>query len=82
MTRDEAKQTFTVHTNGSDRFIKIDKRTFDKFIDMIYDDIESRTCSNCNFYQKEVCCNSDSPLCTEFTSAEFGCIEFVRTKND
>jgi len=41
MTRDEAKQTFTIHTNGSDKFIKVDKRTFDKFIDMIYDDFES-----------------------------------------
>ncbi len=41
MTRDEAKQAFVVHIkHGSDKFIKVDKRTFDKFIDMIYDDFE------------------------------------------
>ena len=34
MTREEAKQTFTIHTNGSDKFIKVDKRTFDKFYEL------------------------------------------------
>ena len=87
MTRDEAKQTFTVHTNDSDRFIRVDKRTFDKFIERIYDDSESRTCGNCKF------CNFDvenkqtfhKGYCTQLlhpVHLNFGCIKFERLKDD
>jgi len=43
-------------------------------LDKIYDDFEKRTCKTCAYYQDEVCVNSDSPLCTEFVSADYGCI--------
>lgn len=42
MTKEKAKGIFTVHTNGQDSFIKIDKRQFDNFIDLIYDSFEER----------------------------------------
>ena len=89
MTRDEAIERISnITIRGADinlsnynaHFINV--HIARDFLRKIYNDVESRTCSNCNFYQNEVCCNSDSLLCTEFTTADFGCIEFERTKND
>ena len=37
MTRKEAKTTFIVHSNGQDEWLRIDKRTYQNFIDKIYD---------------------------------------------
>ena len=37
MNRDKAKQTFIVHSNGEDEWIRVPKRTYDRFIDGIYD---------------------------------------------
>ncbi len=37
MTREEAKTTFIVHSNGQDEWLRIDKRTYQNFIDKIYD---------------------------------------------
>ena len=34
MTREQMKSHFVVHTNGQDEWIKVDKRTYDKAIDM------------------------------------------------
>ena len=34
MTRKQMKSLFTVHTNGRDEWIKVDKRMYDKAIDM------------------------------------------------
>jgi len=38
------------------------------------DKSESRTCSTCKWWQDEVCVNGDSPLCSDFTVAKFGCV--------
>ena len=35
--------------------------------------LEDRTCSTCNWYHKEVCCEDSSPLCADFVSEDFGC---------
>ena len=37
MTRKEAKTTFIVHSNRQDEWLRIDKRTYQNFIDKIYD---------------------------------------------
>ena len=37
MTREQLKSHFVVHTNGQDEWIKVDKRTYDKAIDMFCD---------------------------------------------
>ena len=37
MTRKQMKSHFIVHTNGQDEWIKVDKRTYDKAIDMFCD---------------------------------------------
>ena len=37
MTRGQMKSHFIVHTNGQDEWIKVDKRTYDKAIDMFCD---------------------------------------------
>ena len=37
MTREQMKSHFIVHTNGQDEWIKVDKRTYDKAIDMFCD---------------------------------------------
>ena len=45
--------------------------------EILYDTItkyENKKCKTCAYYQDEVCVNSDSPLCTEFVSADYGCI--------
>ena len=36
MTREQMKAHFVVHTNGQDEWIKVDKRIYDKTIDMFY----------------------------------------------
>lgn len=45
-------------------------------IDTIYDDIESRVCSNCYWYQDEVCAGDSSPLQADFVDKDYGCILF------
>ena len=37
MTREQMKSHFAVHTNGQDEWIKVDKRIYDKAIDMFCD---------------------------------------------
>ena len=37
MAREQMKSHFVVHTNGQDEWIKVDKRTYDKAIDMFCD---------------------------------------------
>ena len=41
MTRKQMKSHFIVHTNGQDEWIKVDKRTYDKAIDMFCDTQEA-----------------------------------------
>ena len=43
-------------------------------LDKVYTDIEEQTCSTCKWWQDEVCVNGDSPLCSDFTVGEFGCV--------
>ena len=37
MTREQMKSLFTIHTNGQDEWIRVDKRIYKKAIDKIYD---------------------------------------------
>jgi len=48
MTRDEAKNIFTIHKNRQDEFIRVDKRIYHKVIDIIYDGFE-KNCEACRF---------------------------------
>ena len=38
MTREQIKSLFTIHTNGQDEWIRVDKRTYEKAIDKFCDD--------------------------------------------
>ena len=40
MTREQAKSIFTIHTNGEDEYIKVDKRIFTNFVDRVYDNFD------------------------------------------
>lgn len=42
INRNKAKSIFTIHSNNEDKYIKADKRQFDKLIDIIYDNFEER----------------------------------------
>jgi len=95
MTREEAKREFW-KKNGVferlfeycfDRVLKLPYkgRVIDIFIDKIYDDIESRTCKNCIYYNPEtnLCLNQDlqnKELGVLFMppSKSFGCNKFKR----
>ena len=37
MTREQMKSLFTIHTNGQDEWIRVDKRTYEKAIDKFCD---------------------------------------------
>ena len=37
MTREQIKSLFTIHTNGQDEWIRVDKRTYEKAIDKFCD---------------------------------------------
>ena len=92
MNRDEAKNLFWRRKGtfeiGLDRqYEKVISSyyigsEFDKFIDKIYDDFESRTCENCYWYSSEVCTNDESPLCADFVSEDYGCILFERKEDE
>lgn len=55
ITREQAKNKFKVHSNNEDKYIKIGKRQFDKFIDLIYD----------SFEQREIFISTKDVLCTD-----------------
>jgi hypothetical protein len=42
-------------------------------VDRTIDYCKSQTCSNCNWYHTEVCCNDSSPLCADFVDENYGC---------
>ena len=42
-------------------------------LDKIYADMAAQTCSECKWWQDEVCVNGDSPLCSDFTVGKYGC---------
>ena len=72
MTREEAKNTGWMQ--GS-------RKGLDNIIDAIYDDFESRTCSNCKHYHRRIktgsegfCNNSNNLECEYiYNDLEFGC---------
>ena len=37
MTKEEFKNIFSVHRNGVEKYIRVDKRTFDKAVDNLFD---------------------------------------------
>ena len=61
MTRDEAKKEFWEQNGVFEKRLDINYEKviksyfvgseFDKFIDKIFDDIESRTCKNCKYFE-------------------------------
>ena len=52
MIRKDAKTTFIVHSNGQDEWLRIDKRTYQNFIDKIYDAHESELKAKDEAYAK------------------------------
>lgn len=82
ITREQSKNTFTVLSNEEDNYIKVGKRQFDKFIDLIYDSFEEREmflstkdvlCDDCKHYLSD---NGNFPLkpcmeCNRFYSDKF-----------
>ena len=72
MTREKEKQKY-LNANLS----ALDSIAL-KAIDNIFDDIESRLCTNCKHRQWEVCTNDKSPLCATSVDAGFGCVYFER----
>ena len=49
-------------------------------IDEIYDDFESRTCENCEFFPNDIDCMVD--FMGEQPPKRFGCINFERMSDD
>ena len=82
ITRQNAKSLFVVHSNNEDKYIKVGKKQFDKFIDIIYDGFEEREiflstkdvlCNDCIYYLSD---NGNFPLepcseCSRFYSDSF-----------
>ena len=82
INRNKAKSIFTIHSSNEDKYIKVGKRQFDKFIDLIYDSFEEREiflstkdvlCDDCKHYLSD---NGNFPLepcgsCTRFYADMF-----------
>ncbi len=83
MNREEAGNSLVI-TAHSELGVICKVNAVDELIDKIYNDFESRICGNCEFYEKynSVCCNGDSPLCSEVVDKNFGCNEFERKTNE
>ena len=47
MTREQIKSLFTIHTNGQDEWIRVDKRTYEKAIDKFCDAHEAKLTKAC-----------------------------------
>ena len=48
-------------------------------IDLIYDDLESRTCENCKYFNRiGACSNKESAVYDKLVWDTFGCTEFER----
>ena len=47
MTREQMKSLFTIHTNGQDEWIRVDKRTYEKAIDKFCDAHEAKLTKAC-----------------------------------
>ena len=81
MTREEAKYLFN----------KFEKESTDEVIDKLFDDIESRTCQNCEEFKISKGFNGTEFTCYKgygntnmygyiFTERDFGCNEFKRKR--
>lgn len=64
MTKEEAKQELWATRNIN----TLSKVECDNLLNKIYDDLESRNCTNCKWYKNEVCVNDESRLCADFVS--------------
>ena len=84
ITRNNAKSIFKTHSINEDKYIRVGKRQFDKFIDLIYDSFEKREiflstkdilCNDCKYYLSD---NGNYPLepCTD--CSRFYADKFVR----
>ena len=87
MTREEAKYMVKI-VPDKNKIVKnkifvwrVDK-DFEKRIDEIYDDFESRVCKNCFYYFEETCVCDESPLVTEIVDENYGCNKFKRRENE
>ena len=47
MTREQMKSLFTIHTNGQDEWVRVDKRTYEKAIDKFCDAHEAKLTKTC-----------------------------------
>ena len=55
------------------KHISTEKETI---ISNVIEDLLSRKCEKCAFYNNEVCMNDKSPLATEVVDVDFGCVLF------
>ena len=56
--------------------------SYQDMVNLLYDSIEAQQCKHCNYFKEDICCNSDSPLCCEFVSEDFGCNQFIKQEPD
>ena len=75
MTREDAKTMAREGYLHGNEELHLDTYWF--LVDKIYDDFAAQQCLHCNYFQEDICCNSDSPLCCEFVSEDFGCNQFI-----
>lgn len=86
ITRAQSKNMFVFISDGESEYIKVDKRLYFKFIDMLYDGFEEREiflstkdvlCNDCKYYLSD---NGNFPLkpCTD--CSRFYADKFVRNK--
>jgi len=73
MTREEAISEFNGYVELREDGWIIKKKELRNIINEIYNDLESRTCTNCHWYHDEVCCEDSSPLWAEFVDKNYGC---------
>lgn len=85
MTRKQAKSIFTIHTNGEDEYVKVDKRIFTSFIDRVYDDFEAKDklkkCNNCKHKDGESGTLTHCSYFEEFMPTEIGKCDIWESKN-
>lgn len=78
MTRDEALRLLNKHNDDDVASVDVIKQ----FINQVYDDFESRTCENCEFYKEEnkQCTNEASIAYTSQEAIYFddGCNKFEK----
>ena len=61
-------------------YLGFTKKTLAQMLYRTITDYESRICKNCKTRDdfSSICCNGESPLCTEAVEEDFGCNKFER----